>query len=59
MGLFTKTSDKDRQERIKWAAERHGDVDEALKALKKGKADKEEVRRVLAKHDDYFKYTDD
>ena len=59
MGCFTKNSEKEKQERIKWLAERHGDVDEALKALKKGKADKEEVRRVLAKHDNYFDYTDE
>lgn len=58
MGFFTKQSKKETEERIKWAAERHGDVDEALKAYKKGKADKEELRRTLEKHDDYFKYVD-
>lgn len=58
MGFFTKNSEKETRERAKWAAERSGEAADAIKAYKKGKVDKESVRRELARHDDYFKYTD-
>lgn len=58
MGFFTKNSEKEAKERAKWAAERSGEVYDVIKAYKKGKIDKESVRRELSRHDDYFKYTD-
>lgn len=58
MGIFTKNSQKEANERAKWAASRSGEAADAIKAYKKGKADHESVRRELARHDDYFKYTD-
>lgn len=58
MGFFTKNSEKETKERVKWVAERSGEAADAIKAYKKGKADKESVRRELARHDDYFKYVD-
>lgn len=59
MGIFTKNSKKETDERARWVASRSGEVADAIKAYKKGKADRESVRRELARHDDYFKYTDD
>lgn len=58
MGLFTKNSKQEASERAKWAAQRSGEAADAIKAYKKGKIDKESLRRELARHDDYFKYTD-
>ena len=59
MGIFTKNSKREAEERAKWTASRSGEADDAIKAYKKGKADRESVRRELARHDDYFKYVDD
>ena len=58
MGLFTKNSNKETTERAKWAAEHSGEAYDAIKAYKKGKTDRESVRRTLAREDDYFDYTD-
>lgn len=58
MSFFTKNSKQETAERTKWVASRSGEADEAIKAYKKGKADKESVRRALSREDDYFNYTD-
>lgn len=58
MSFFTSNSKQEAEERAKFIASRSGEVDEAVKAYKKGKADKESVRRALAREDDYFEYTD-
>ena len=59
MGFFTKSSEKETRERVKWATEHSGEAADAIKAYKKGKADRESVRRELARHDDYFRYVDE
>lgn len=58
MGFFTKNSERETRERAQWAAERSGEAADAIKAYKKGKADRESVRRELSRYDDYFDYTD-
>ena len=58
MGFFTKNSEKETRERAKWAAEHSGEAADAIKAYKKGKVDRESVRRELVRHDDYFDYMD-
>ena len=59
MGIFSSNSKRETKERASWAASRSGEADDAIKAYKKGKADRESVRRELSRHDDYFRYTDD
>ncbi len=59
MGLFRKNSKQEARERAKWIASKNGLADEAIEEYRKGKADRESVRRELARHDDYFRYTDD
>ena len=59
MGLFSKNSKRETRERVEWVASRSGEAADAIKAYKKGKADKESVRREQARHDEYFRYTDD
>jgi hypothetical protein len=51
------------KDRIKWASDRSGVAAETIQEYKKkrgfnGKTDEEEVRRVLAREDSYFKYAD-
>lgn len=58
MGFFTKESKRESEERAQWVASRSGEAADAIKAYKKGKASKEDVRRELARHDDYFDYTE-
>lgn len=58
MSFFTKNSKQETKERAKWVASRSGEADEAIKAYKKGKADKESVRRALSREDSYFNFTD-
>lgn len=58
MGFFTKESEKEARERARWVAERSGEAHDAIEAYKKGKIGKEDVRRELKRHDDYFDYTE-
>lgn len=58
-GGFGKSSQREARERAEWAAARSGEAADAIKAYKKGKADKESVRRALAREDEYFRYTDE
>lgn len=58
MGFFSKNSEQETLERAKWAAEHSGEAADAIKAYKKGKADRESVRRTLAREDDYFDCTE-
>lgn len=59
MGLFSKNSKREARERAEWIASKSGAAGDAIEEYRKGKADKETVRRELARHDDYFRYTDE
>ena len=54
MSFFTKNSKRETEERAKFIASRSGEVDEAIKAYKKGKADRDSVRKALQREDSYF-----
>lgn len=42
MGFFTKNSEKETKERVKWVAERSGEAADAIKAYKKGEGGQRE-----------------
>lgn len=58
MGIFQKQSNKDARERGFFIAKKSGFADEAIKNFQKGRGDAEDLRRELARHDDYFRYVD-
>lgn len=59
MGFFSDRSKKDARERAKWLEEHSGLAADAIKDYKKGRIDRESLRRELSNHDDFFRYHDE
>lgn len=59
MSIFSKHSNKEARERVGFLSSYRGEVDEAVKHYRKGRATSEDVRRELSRHDSYFRYADD